>query len=829
MNRSPISSCEETRPLRTGSFKSDDGSSSKFDSEHHSKPLRPGCSFKLAVICGGPSHERGISLNSARSVMDHLKSFPIEIVPLFVDYQKDFYLISQGQLYSNTPSDFDYKLQQTATKLNMAELKALLKTVDLIFPVIHGNFGEDGELQALLEEFQVPFVGHRSRCCKAMFKKHLAAEILEKNGFPVFPKAILTKDNLQAVSSFFTTHSLKRAIIKPTAGGSSIGVFSVSSPEEACERAREIFAKGLDTQAILEPFCEGKEFTVVLFENELREPVALIPTEVALSYDNNQIFDYRKKYLPTNQAEYHTPPRFSKQIVKQIREQAEKIFKIFGMADFVRLDGWVMPDGTLYFTDINPISGMEQNSFLFRQAAIVGMTHQDVLELILKRACSRYSLKIPEKENEQGDGKKWIYVLFGSKNAERQVSLMSGTNVWLKLLQSKTRKPLPFLIDHQGHIWELPYSFTLNHTVEEIYSNCKAIEEERLSWKPVIEEICARLKIVPPKDLSSNEMMLDDFIKKAADEKAFVFIALHGGEGENGTLQKKLEQFQIPFNGSGSHASALCMDKYLTGQTICNLAIAELQSVPKKSVTLEELQNDLNFSEKWNALTKELACGNLIVKPRSDGCSAGIALLKSADDLQKYCTFLFENAPFIPPHTFSYQTAPIEMPTTRCEYLFEPYIEPDTIVIQKNKILHQPKEGWIELTVGVLERKGHYHALSPSITIAEGAVLSLEEKFQGGTGINLTPPPEEILSKSATLKIKKLIEKAAKGLGIQNYARIDIFFNRITEKMILIEANTLPGLTPSTVIYHQGLAEENSLSPLALLETFIENASENCG
>ena len=101
--------------------------------------------------------------------------------------------------------------------------------------------------------------------------------------------------------------------------------------------------------------------------------------------------------------------------------------------------------------------------------------------------------------------------------------------------------------------------------------------------------------------------------------------------------------------------------------------------------------------------------------------------------------------------------------------------------------------------------------MNPSITIAEGAILSLEEKFQGGTGINLTPPPEEILSSSATGKIKRLVEKAAQALGIQNYARLDVFFNRLTEKMILIEANTLPGLTPSTVIYHQGLAEEPRL------------------
>ena len=96
---------------------------------------------------------------------------------------------------------------------------------------------------------------------------------------------------------------------------------------------------------------------------------------------------------------YHTPPRFSQAIVQQIRTQAEQIFHLFGMRDFVRLDGWVMQNGTLYFTDINPISGLEQNSFLFRQASILGMTHRHALEYILKRTCHRYQLTFP-KENK---------------------------------------------------------------------------------------------------------------------------------------------------------------------------------------------------------------------------------------------------------------------------------------------------------------------------------------------------------------------------------------------------------------------------------------------
>lgn len=791
--------------------------------------------FKVAVICGGPSHERGISLNSARSVMDHLSSPSIEIIPIYVDCRKQFYSISSAQLYSNTPADFDFKLNQTATKLDSITLAKLLRSTDLVFPVIHGSFGEDGELQALLENHNIPFVGNSSACCKWMFRKHQASKTLSQNGFATLPQLVLSQQmqNMQsAIADFFRQHALTRAIVKPTVGGSSIGVYSVTTPQEACLRAQEIFSRGLDCNALVEPFCVGKEFTVVVFENLQGEPVALIPTEVNLNYDHNEIFDYRKKYLPTNQAAYHTPPKFPQSIVANIRSQAEQVFKLFGMRDFVRLDGWVTNDGNLYFTDINPISGMEQNSFIFRQASLLGMTHRQALEYILRRTCQRYGLSFPsEMKNENKQSKLPVHVLFGSNNAERQVSLMSGTNVWLKLLQSQSHAPVPFLFDRLGDIWELPYSFNLNHTVEEIYANCLSAQEKTGVWQDVIDAIQLKLGIKASSNLQPLQMSLDCFLKRSQKDRAFVFIAMHGGEGENGTLQSYLEEHGIPFNGSNAEASALCMDKYLTGQAIQRLADPDILTTLKKSVNLDHFKNHsmADFDCLWKQWCQELSCRRLIIKPRCDGCSAGIALLQSAQDLERYCRFLYQQVEFIPAFSFANQSGPIEMPSSLTgESLLEPYIETDTIVVEQNKLSYILKDGWIELTVGVLEQEGDYHAMNPSITVAEGAVLSLEEKFQGGTGINLTPPPTEILSAAATQKIKCLVEKAAKALGIQNYARLDIFFNRLSEKMILIEANTLPGLTPSTVIYHQGLAEEPSLTPLALLDKIISSKLNCC-
>lgn len=787
--------------------------------------------IKIAVICGGPSLERGISLNSARSILDHLSNDEIQISPLYVDINKDFYLISSSKLYSNTPSDFDFKLGHIAKKLSQEELNAFLKSMDLVFPVIHGPFGEDGELQILLEQLGVPFVGLSSESCELVFKKHIAYNNLRRNNLPTIPTLTLHKsesDQPLKIKDFFQSNNLKRAVVKPSSGGSSIGVFTVFSADEAYQKCLYIF-ENLDSDLVIEPFFVGKEFTVVVFENFQSEAVALMPTDVEISYDNREIFDYRKKYLPNTSTIYHTYPRFEIETINDIRKEAERYFSLFKMKDFVRMDGWVTPDNKIYFTDFNPLCGLEQNSFLFKQSSMLGLTHKQTLHYLIKNACRKHGIHFPEQKGISLDKKQNVFVLFGGSNAEREVSLMSGTNVWLKLLQSRSYSPTPFLYDIDGSIWKLPYKYTLKHTVEEIYSDCRngALSETKL--KPIIDNIVSRLGIQAPSTERPKSYSLSGFIEEARNQKAFVFIAMHGGVGEDGTLQKQFELNGIPYNGSDPEASSLCMDKFETGERIKLANVEGLQSLPKHSLSYDDIINlsKQNLDEYWLNLRKDLAVDKFIIKPRQDGCSAGIIILQNWKELEVYCKLVEQNQKIVRPFTFENQNNPIEMPSDHSGgYIIEPYIETDVIFINGLELQHSPKKDWIELTVGVIEKEGIHHSLNPSITVAEGAVLSLEEKFQGGTGVNLTPPPESILTKEQTNKIKKLIEKTVKILGIENYARIDIFFNRVTENMIVIEANSLPGLTASTVIYHQGLAEEPPLPPRQFLENIITNKLE---
>ncbi len=785
--------------------------------------------LRVAILCGGPSLERGISLNYARSVLDHLSSDVIEIVPIYFDSKKRTYHVSQAQLYSNTPSDFDFKLQDTATPLDTKKLLVLLRKVDLVFPIMHGYFGEGGEIQNFLEKNNIPFVGSTSQTCKISFDKFRANEFIQKKGFYALPSIVLTINGLnqrKSVEDFFKKHRIMRAVVKPARGGSSIGVFSVSTPKEALEKIKLLFSKRMDTRVVLEPFAQGIEFTIIILENEFGNPVALPPTEIETDYTKHQIFDFRKKYLPTRQVIYHCPPRFDNEVIEKIQAQAEQLFSLFKMRDFGRFDGWVLPDGNIWFCDFNTISGMEQNSFLFQQASRIGMTHRDVLRYIIKNACARYNVQFPEETTGNASEKKKVNVLFGGNTSERQVSLMSGTNVWLKLRGSSRYAATPYLLDSEEKVWQLPYHLTLNHTVEEIAENCKNYEQTKKRLENF--ERRARLHLGlrenknPEEFFAPREMTLMQFIK----DSHFIFNALHGGAGENGTFQTFFAKNKVLFNGPNSKVSRLCMDKGETSEVIHNLQIEGIDAIPGN---IQKTKNLWKFSDRerkkfWKTLRRKLGAETIVVKPRADGCSTGVVHLFSSADLKKYIDLLINKALHIPRNTFRHQPEIIELPTKLPEeLLFERFVVSDVLRVKHNKLNYRRRSGWIEITVGVIQKNKKLHALNPSITVAEGEVLSVEEKFQGGTGVNITRPPLSIVKQRVLQKIRTRIEMVAEKIGIEGYSRIDAFANAKTGNLLIIEINTLPGLTPSTVLYHQALAEKPPIFPRELLELLIAN------
>jgi D-alanine--D-alanine ligase len=789
--------------------------------------------FKIAVLCGGPSLERGISLNSARSVCDNLFSDDIDVVPVYFDHFKRPYAISRDQLYSNTPSDFDFKLNQTSKPLSKVALVKLLKSTDIAFPVIHGSFGEDGEIQTFLEKYKIPYIGSDRPACRNCFDKYRSNEFIKEQGFYTLPSTVLKihepKTFKKTIQEFFVTHKITRAIVKPATGGSSIGVYSVATVDEAIEATKSIFKKRIDTRVVVEPFCTGTEFTVIILQNRFGLPVALFPTEIETDYSKNQIFDFRKKYLATRQVTYHCPPRFSSEIVEKIQIQAEQLFKTLGMKDFARFDGWLMKDGNLWFSDFNPISGMEQNSFLFLQSAQVGFSHSDLLHFVARNACQRYGIKFPEIHKIPHTEKKPINVIFGGSTSERQVSVMSGTNAWLKLRKSKKYQPHPYLLDLDDRtVWRLPYSKTLNHTVEEISASCRAAKDAEITLQPLRRRVLEKLGAMPghlnEELFVPEKMTLNDFIQRSE----YVFIGLHGGIGENGELQSMLEKLHLPFNGSGAAASRLCMDKFASGQVLQHLQKEGIHIPKKELVSTDKLLNFKNSElvKFWKYLKDQLGNTAIIVKPPEDGCSTGIVKLTKAQDLIIYMDLIHKGITNVPKFTFgARQQGIIEMPIKKPKNLmFEQFIYTDKIAVIKNKLKWQRISGWIEVTIGVYGKGEKIRAMNPSLTVARGNVLTLEEKFQGGTGVNITPPPQPYVKAKAIENARRRMEIVAKKLGVSGYARIDAFMDVNSGELMIIEANTTPALTPSTVIFHQALDENPKMYPVDFLEKIIENS-----
>ena len=193
--------------------------------------------------------------------------------------------------------------------------------------------------------------------------------------------------------------------------------------------------------------------------------------------------------------------------------------------------------------------------------------------------------------------------------------------------------------------------------------------------------------------------------------------------------------------------------------------------------------------------------------------------------LKKYADLIAKKQLTAPANTFYQQPTPIELPGYSSSFLIESYIATDTIHVHDAKLSHNKKSGWLELTVVVLEKNEKYEALQPSITVSNDAVLSVEEKFQGGTGINLTPPPQSIISCTQKEHIRTLVAEIAKHLRINQYTRLDIFYNIKTNKLQLIEANTLPALTPSTVLFQQALAHKPPMQPRAFIEALVTESS----
>lgn len=837
-----------------------------------SPTIRPDA-LSLALFLGGPSAERNISLDSARTFFDACRSIvPEEQIELiFVDPECRFFRLRHAWIYSNTLEDFAHLLSERENPagelLDETTVMALIKQVDCLCPMIHGRFGEDGELSRRFEAAgRKAFLGSPSKGLALTLDKAATLARLGEIGLPRAAHRRIerasweaNRDRLQVelIESFQLADPTKPIIVKPNDCGSSDGV---SKTNGAGIPAALDYAFEFSDDALVERFIEGREFSLIVLQDQQDRAVPLFPTEIRIRPGRDSLYTRRKKYMPGAGAEHITPLSadptqltIDATLLERMRSEAITIFEAFELRDWARFDGFLTPDGEILWSDLNGISGFGQDSFVFQQGALFELSAQGIAWLLLARALARENkrLLLPES-NETRNGTTPIAILGGGSTAERHVSRMSWLNVISKLSGLRRYHIENIFLDRMEQFWRVPRFVTLQHTVEEIEQLVAEPDyylQAAALTRPIIEHHFQTIVSAFP---CPNFRPESTTLEQIATEQSFAFLALHGGVGENGELQRRLDRLSLPYNGSSAEVARLCMNKNATNQRCRELAIPGFAAPPQEVITLDQLRAELTrhgwdeerlnrladqlleretltsddqFSELATLLEPKIKTWHeqlaspfgVVIKPLDDGCSTGVLVARQSQrQLSLYLLFVLTAQSHLPA-TLLYGDAgerreDLEMPSGGAQrLLLERYLGSD-----------RPDE-FVEMTVGVFGRRGAMRAMLPSATPSLGDVLSLDEKFHKGMGVNLTPPP--MLSGDQVMGVRTRVAQFANAIGLANYARIDVMYHLPDDTLYLIEVNTLPGLTSATIIFTQALVTpELQLKPAEFLDHLIQEA-----
>jgi UDP-N-acetylmuramate--alanine ligase len=724
--------------------------------------------LRIGVLMGGRSIEREVSFNSGRTICDHLDTQRYDVIPIFQTEAGALYTLPPHFLHRGKISDFVHRLDAEANKISWDNLKEL---VDFIYLAVHGRYGEDGTIQGMLEVLGIPYLGAKVLGSALGMDKSIQKTILSSIGIDVPRGITLTTAQLKHITTEkvlerLTMHNVSLpVVVKPICEGSSLGVKIINDADQllpAIIQASNIDNR-LEQDVIVEEKITGMEFVCVNVEKITntngvisRSWMPFPLTELVLETDKD-IFDYEQKYMPGKSVKV-TPARCSDEAAQNIIRICQRASEALGFTVISRIDGFLSADGRIVLIDPNSLTGMSPTTFIFNQAAEIGMSYTDLINFLIENELHAYgliktSLQSSDREGnrmDQPQQKIRVAVLLAGDSNEREVSLDSGRNVCFKLSPNKY-EPIPLFVNDRMELYKINHALLIKNTTRAIAD--RVTPDMRVEWSD-LPTICD-----------------------------FVFIGLHGGKGEGGAVQGTLEMLDMPYNGPGVLASALCMDKFKAN----NFLKSKGFDVPDSVLVYRADWLALDSSDKELFVQDQLMHSGLtlplIVKPHDDGCSVMVGKATTVIELiEKIDTFFT---------------------TSKAAVLIEEMIK------------------GIELTVGVIGND-EVTALPPSMAVAKGGILSIEEKFLPGEGENQTPAPlpERILT-----LVRQVMEDCYKTVGCKGYSRIDCFYQDANqsktgkERVVVLELNTLPGLTPATCIFHQ--AAEIGIKPMEFIDKLV--------
>ena len=328
---------------------------------------------RIAVLSGGRSSEHEISLASARSVAAALAARGAEVVSIAIDRDGSFALGSGGE--ANRPESGPGS--EIAVRLPDKSVATALGSVDVVFPVLHGPFGEDGTVQGLLELAGVPYVGAGVTASALAMDKDLFKAVLRDNGIPVTRNVTLRAG--EAAQNPFEYP----VFVKPARLGSSVGISKAHDDGELEEAVALAFEH--DEKVLVEEFVEGIEIEVGVLGN--RDPFASVVGEIAVT--NNEWYDYQAKY-DEGEMELIVPARISPEQTERAQELAVHAFTATECEGMARVDMFVRQDGEVLVNELNTIPGFTQTSVYAALFEASGIGYGDLLERLIDLALERH-------------------------------------------------------------------------------------------------------------------------------------------------------------------------------------------------------------------------------------------------------------------------------------------------------------------------------------------------------------------------------------------------------------------------------------------------------
>ena len=359
---------------------------------------------RVAVVFGGRSSEHAISCVTAGSVLRAIDRDKYDVVPVGLATDGRWVLEADDperlQITGRRLPEVDGERAALAlardadgTDLVVHEDSQPPRTlgeVDVVFPLLHGPWGEDGTLQGMLEMAGVRYVGAGVLASAVSMDKAYMKIVLRDAGLPVMPSVTVTRREWAADPQACRERAASLGyplFVKPARGGSSIGISKAHDPSELDDCIAE--AHRHDSKALVEVSAEGgREVECGVLQALDGTPETSVPAEIRVG-GGHEFYDFAAKYLPEEHTELDVPAKIPDHLAAQLRDYAARAFEAVGCEGLARVDFFVMPDESVVLNEINTMPGFTPTSMYPRMWAATGMEYAEVVDRLIQLALTR--------------------------------------------------------------------------------------------------------------------------------------------------------------------------------------------------------------------------------------------------------------------------------------------------------------------------------------------------------------------------------------------------------------------------------------------------------